>query len=70
MCFVSEAEGAGICSIIRKAECADYSTKVKCNVALGGSPCARCKNRGLSCTVNKSLQTLLEDDASYAVKSP
>lgn len=41
--------------------------KVKCNVATSGFPCARCKTRGLSCTVNKSLQMLLEDDASYAI---
>jgi hypothetical protein len=30
-------------------------------------PCVRCKKRGLSCTVNKSLQMILEDDASYAL---
>lgn len=28
-----------------------------------------CKARGLSCSVNKSLQMLLESDASY-VKNP
>jgi hypothetical protein len=31
----------------------------------GKAPCARCRKRGLSCTVNKSLQMLLEDDASW-----
>jgi hypothetical protein len=28
-------------------------------------PCNRCKSRGLACTVNKSLQMLLENDVSY-----
>lgn len=30
-----------------------------------GPPCVRCKKRGLSCTVNKSLQMILENDMSY-----
>ncbi|KAH8646161.1 hypothetical protein BX600DRAFT_503807 [Xylariales sp. PMI_506] len=28
-------------------------------------PCSRCKTRGLNCTINKSLQMLLENDASW-----
>ncbi|KAM0717106.1 hypothetical protein Q7P37_006958 [Cladosporium fusiforme] len=42
--------------------------KVKCNIAASGPPCTRCRTRGLSCTVNKSLQMLLEDDASWKEK--
>ncbi|EED17954.1 conserved hypothetical protein [Talaromyces stipitatus ATCC 10500] len=39
--------------------------KVKCNMRDGQAPCSRCKKRGLSCTVNRSLQMLLEDDAAW-----
>ncbi|KAL1899222.1 hypothetical protein Sste5346_003145 [Sporothrix stenoceras] len=31
----------------------------------GQAPCTRCKKRGLSCTVNRSLQMLLESDTSW-----
>lgn len=31
----------------------------------GRAPCTRCKKRGLSCTVNRSLQMLLESDTSW-----
>ncbi|KAL5385751.1 hypothetical protein DPSP01_004534 [Paraphaeosphaeria sporulosa] len=30
-----------------------------------GPPCTRCRKRGLSCTVNRSLQMLLENDTSW-----
>lgn len=30
-------------------------------------PCTRCRSRGTNCTLNKSLQTLLEGDASYVI---
>lgn len=39
--------------------------KVKCFMGEGGAPpCTRCKKRGISCTVNRSLQMLLENDVS------
>ncbi|EEA24249.1 conserved hypothetical protein [Talaromyces marneffei ATCC 18224] len=38
--------------------------KVKCHMKDGEVPCSRCKKRGLSCTVNRSLQILLEDDVT------
>lgn len=38
--------------------------KVKCHMKDGEVPCSRCRKRGLSCTVNRSLQMLLEDDVA------
>lgn len=42
----------------------DRTRQIKCHMAESKPPCTRCKARGLSCTVNKSLQMLLENDAS------
>lgn len=40
--------------------------KIKCDLPQQGEgPCARCKRLALECTVNKSLQTLLQDDAGW-----
>ncbi|KAI2703861.1 transcriptional regulator family: Fungal Specific TF [Penicillium roqueforti] len=39
--------------------------KVKCHMGEGQMPCSRCKKRGLPCSVNRSLQTLLEDDVTW-----
>ncbi|KAI9930107.1 hypothetical protein MW887_011917 [Aspergillus wentii] len=39
--------------------------KVKCHMRDGQTPCSRCKKRGLSCAVNRSLQMLMEDDATW-----
>ncbi|KAK7226763.1 hypothetical protein V2G26_014766 [Clonostachys chloroleuca] len=39
--------------------------KIKCHMPDASVPCGRCKKRGLPCTVNRSLQMLLEDDASW-----
>ncbi|ERT02745.1 hypothetical protein HMPREF1624_01047 [Sporothrix schenckii ATCC 58251] len=39
--------------------------KIKCHMNDGQAPCTRCKARGLSCTVNRSLQMLLESDTSW-----
>jgi len=40
--------------------------KIKCYMGRDGHPpCTRCKKRGLPCTVNKSLQTILESDADW-----
>lgn len=37
--------------------------KVRCDMKTGESVCSRCRRMGLECHVNKSLQTLLEDEA-------
>ncbi|KAF2774469.1 hypothetical protein EJ03DRAFT_347068 [Teratosphaeria nubilosa] len=42
--------------------------KIKCQMN-GGPPCSRCKKRGLSCTVNRSLQMILESDADWKTKT-
>ncbi|KAJ5128899.1 hypothetical protein N7448_002609 [Penicillium atrosanguineum] len=39
--------------------------KIKCHMREGQAPCSRCKKRGLPCTVNRSLQTLLEEDVTW-----
>ncbi|PLB47675.1 hypothetical protein P170DRAFT_409889 [Aspergillus steynii IBT 23096] len=39
--------------------------KIKCHMNDSEPPCARCKKKGLPCTVNRSLQMLLESDASW-----
>lgn len=41
--------------------------KIRCRMINDEPPCIRCRNRGLSCSVNRSLQMLLEEDASYAL---
>lgn len=38
------------------------SRKVKCDLAEGNNTCARCRRLGLKCVINKSLQTLLDDE--------
>ncbi|GAM36902.1 hypothetical protein TCE0_022f06363 [Talaromyces pinophilus] len=39
--------------------------KIKCHMPGSGPPCSRCRKRGLSCTVNRSLQMLLESDTMW-----
>lgn len=40
--------------------------KIKCHMSRDGKPpCTRCKKRGLPCTVNKSLQMILESDSAW-----
>ncbi|KAF2122480.1 hypothetical protein BDV96DRAFT_1243 [Lophiotrema nucula] len=39
--------------------------KIKCHMKDGKAPCTRCKKRGLPCTVNRSLQMLLENDTVW-----
>ncbi|OQE29552.1 hypothetical protein PENSTE_c002G03096 [Penicillium steckii] len=39
--------------------------KVRCDMKTGESSCSRCRRMGLECIVNKSLQTLLEDEAEW-----
>ncbi|CRG86283.1 Transcriptional activator of proteases prtT [Talaromyces islandicus] len=35
--------------------------KIKCDMPSSGPPCTRCRRRSLSCVLNRSLQSLLED---------
>lgn len=37
--------------------------KVRCDMKSGDPVCQRCQRMGLQCVVNKSLQTLLDDEA-------
>ncbi|KAK5229330.1 hypothetical protein LTR47_007932 [Exophiala xenobiotica] len=39
--------------------------KIKCHMTDATPPCTRCKKRGLSCVVNRSLQMLLEGDVAW-----
>ncbi|KAJ5726414.1 uncharacterized protein N7483_007771 [Penicillium malachiteum] len=39
--------------------------KVRCDMKAGESICSRCQRMDLECIVNKSLQTLLEDEAEW-----
>ncbi|KAA8645465.1 uncharacterized protein ATNIH1004_006884 [Aspergillus tanneri] len=39
--------------------------KVRCDIKSGESVCHRCRRMGLECIVNKSLQTLLDDEAEW-----
>ncbi|KAL4915700.1 hypothetical protein BDW62DRAFT_219248 [Aspergillus aurantiobrunneus] len=35
--------------------------KIRCDMPDDGPPCVRCRRRGLSCVLNRSLQSLIED---------
>lgn len=64
---VPQAKGTGEASF--SLPCHYYShsltlVQTKCQMRNAQPPCTRCKQRGLSCTVNRSLQMLLENDAS------
>ncbi|KKK17026.1 hypothetical protein P175DRAFT_0556926 [Aspergillus ochraceoroseus IBT 24754] len=39
--------------------------KVRCDMNAGETTCQRCRRMGLECVVNKSLQTLLDDEAEW-----
>ncbi|EED14042.1 fungal specific transcription factor, putative [Talaromyces stipitatus ATCC 10500] len=39
--------------------------KVRCDMKTGDQICQRCQRMGLQCVVNKSLQTLLDDEAEW-----
>lgn len=39
--------------------------KVRCDMGPSDSVCQRCQRMNLECVVNKSLQTLLEDETEY-----
>ena len=47
-----------------KACAACRKQKIKC-IMTGDPPCQRCKERGLSCKLNKSLQTLMSEDSKW-----
>lgn len=47
-----------------KACAACRKQKIKC-IMIGEPPCQRCKERGLSCKLNKSLQTLMSEDSRW-----
>jgi hypothetical protein len=47
-----------------KACAACRKQKIRCIMA-GEPPCQRCKERGLSCRLNKSLQTLMSEDSRW-----
>jgi hypothetical protein len=69
--LVASSRCQAACSHLRRSTiCTNSKIKVKCDIKTTDAPCTRCRTRGLSCTVNKSLQMLLEDDASYVVFSP
>ena len=59
-------EGPRLPSISRKVKAcaACRKQKIKCNMP-GEPPCQRCKERGLSCRLNKSLQTLMAEDSRW-----
>ena len=44
---------------------ATQKQKIKCHMRDSQPPCTRCKKRGLPCTVNKSLQMILESDSVW-----
>ena len=58
-------------SRILEAPCVLYeqsvtcTDQIKCHMVDSKPPCSRCRNRKLSCTVNKSIQMLLESDIEY-----
>ncbi|KAK5942462.1 hypothetical protein PMZ80_005027 [Knufia obscura] len=47
-----------------KACAACRKQKIKC-IMIGDPPCQRCKERNLSCKLNKSLQTLMSEDSKW-----
>lgn len=40
-----------------------FTTQIKCDMDDDVPPCKRCKERGLSCKLNKSLQTLIDEES-------
>ncbi|PSN71783.1 hypothetical protein BS50DRAFT_484178 [Corynespora cassiicola Philippines] len=51
-----------------KACAACRKQKIKCIMSDDGPPCKRCTERNLSCVLNKSLQTLIEERSQYVWK--
>ncbi|KAH8703565.1 hypothetical protein BGW36DRAFT_369545 [Talaromyces proteolyticus] len=54
-------------SITRKVKAcaACRKQKIKCDMDDDSPPCKRCKERGLSCKLNKSLQTLIDEESRW-----
>lgn len=61
------AENSRYAPICRKNSRRLTKPQIKCHMNDDKPPCTRCKRRGLSCSVNRSLQAILESDASYVV---
>lgn len=61
----SDNEPAAWPSITRKVKAcaACRKQKIKCDMEDDGPPCKRCKERNLSCKLNKSLQTLIDEES-------
>ena len=66
MCVVSQTQGEDH-TVFQNEYHALIPWQIKCHMNDNNPPCNRCKVRGLACSVNKSLQMLLENDASYVV---
>ncbi len=48
--------------------CSECQTrKIKCDVGPERAVCTRCSKKGLKCMVNKSLQSLLEEETAYVM---
>ena len=41
--------------------------KIRCDFEEGESTCVRCKKMKLECVVNRSLQTILDEDVEYVI---
>ncbi|KAK3935718.1 hypothetical protein QBC46DRAFT_358024 [Diplogelasinospora grovesii] len=48
-----------------KACAACRKQKIKCSMGDAGPPCARCTERGLSCALNKSLQSIIDEGSQH-----
>lgn len=61
---VREGDGKRLPKISRKVnactEC--QSRKIKCDIGPERAICTRCAKKGVRCVVNKSLQSLLEEE--------
>ncbi|KAL1985249.1 hypothetical protein VTN96DRAFT_8048 [Rasamsonia emersonii] len=63
----SDAEPVVWPSITRKVKAcaACRKQKIKCDMDEDGPPCKRCRERNLSCKLNKSLQTLIDEESRW-----
>jgi hypothetical protein len=59
---MSKAKGIPILKPVRRE--LGLMSQIKC-IMKGDPPCERCKERGLSCKLNKSLQTLMSEDSKW-----
>jgi hypothetical protein len=61
MCSMSKTEGT---KSVARAHRSRLTGQIKC-IMKGDPPCERCKERSLSCKLNKSLQTLMSEDSKW-----